>query len=397
VAPEEDPVQDVMNRSGSWTHDAFSRSGSLDKDRLRRIVADTARALLGPGAMAVIHTPLDELQVAYGVRTRGGSQPVQQGDHVRIGSITKTWTGTVILQQMQEGLLDLTTPLSRFMPGVPNGDDITMAHLLNMSSGLFNYTELLSFNRAIDQNPSRVWTFDELVQLALDEKPYFDPGEGFHYSNTNTLLLGRIAEMVERSKPLAQIFRDRLFGPLLLRDSAYPDPTTSSLPDPHPQGYMYGDNVLTMANPPALPPDMQAAARNGTLDPVDQTTASPSWTGAAGAGISTIDELMTWGEALTSGRLLRADAQHQRMSAHFVPTDPTDPHGVMYGLGIARFGPFYGHTGELPGFNVFVGNDPVKHITISTWTTLAPAVDGRDPAVVIARALIDEIYSIDLA
>jgi len=386
-----------MNRTGSWTHDQAAPPGTLDKEKLRRIVRDTARDLLVPGAMAVIHTPLDELQVAYGVRTRGGSQPVEQGDHVRIGSITKTWTGTVILQQVQEGLLDLTTPVARFIPGLPNGDTITITELLNMSSGLFNYTELLSFNRAIDQDPSRVWSFDELVQLARDEKPYFDPGEGFHYSNTNTLLLGRIAEMVERSKPLAEIFQDRLFGPLLLRDSTYPDATTSTLPDPHPHGYMYGDNELTMGHPPALPPDMQAAARAGTLDPVDQTTASPSWTGAAGAGISTIDEIVMWGEALTSGRLLHSDLQYQRMNQHFVPTDPGDPKCVMYGLGIARFGPFYGHTGELPGFNTFMGNDPVKHITVATWTTLAPAVDGRDPAVVIARALIDEIYAIDLA
>jgi D-alanyl-D-alanine carboxypeptidase len=303
----------------------------------------------------------------------------------------------VILQQVQQGLLDLTTPLARFLPSIKNSAAITITHLLNMTSGLFNYTELLEFNEAIDRDPSRVWTFDELVQLAMSRDPYFDPGQGYHYSNTNTLLLGRIAEMVEKSKPLGQIFHDRLFEPLILRDSFYPDATDRSLPAPHPQGYMYGDNVLTMGHPPALPPAMQEAARSGKLDPVDQTTASPSWTGAAGAGISTIDELMMMAEAITSGRLLHADLQYQRMHEHFVPTDPKDPHCVLYGLGIAKLGPFYGHTGQLPGFNAFVGNDPVKYITVATWTTLSLSVDGRDPAVVMARRLIDEIYSIDLA
>jgi D-alanyl-D-alanine carboxypeptidase len=80
-----------------------------------------------------------------------------------------------------------------------------------------------------------------------------------------------------------------------------------------------------------------------------------------------------------------------------VPTDPKDPACVKYGLGIAKLGPFYGHTGQLPGFNAFAGNDPVKHITVATWTNLSLSVDGRDPAVVIARRLIDEIYSIDLS
>jgi len=61
-------------------------------------------------------------------------------------------------------------------------------------------------------------------------------------------------------------------------------------------------------------------------------------------------------------------------------------------LGIAKFGNLYGHTGELPGFNTFMGNDPVNSVTLVLWTNLAPAADGRDPATTIARTLIGKVY-----
>ncbi|MFJ4229070.1 serine hydrolase, partial [Paenarthrobacter nicotinovorans] len=76
----------------------------------------------------------------------------------------------------------------------------------------------------------------------------------------------------------------------------------------------------------------------------------------------------------------------------FFPTKPDDPNGASYGLGLAKFGKLYGHTGELPGFNTFMGSDPSNGVTLIVWTNLAPAADGRDPAVVIARGLIGKLY-----
>ena len=81
-------------------------------------------------------------------------------------------------------------------------------------------------------------------------------------------------------------------------DTLFPPSTWNAIPDPHPQGYMYGNNVLTMGSPAAIPPDMQAAAKAGTLAPSDQTSLNPSWAWAAGAGISTVADLATWVEAM---------------------------------------------------------------------------------------------------
>jgi D-alanyl-D-alanine carboxypeptidase len=256
---------------------------------------------------------------------------------------------------------------------------------------LFNYSETLELNQILDSHPLKVWTQDELLALAFKNPPYFPPGAAFHYSNTNTVLLGLIAEQLDGGKPLAKVFQDRLLTPLSLKDTMFPAITSNAIPDAHPRGYMYGTNVETMGSPPALSPDMQAAARAGTLKPNDYTDDNPSWGWAAGAGISTANELVTWVQALVGGKLLNAEMQKKRL-ASVLPITPDNPDGALYGLGIAKFGKLYGHTGELPGFNSFMGNDPDNAVTLVVWTNLAPSVDGRDPATTIARALIGQIY-----
>ena len=364
----------------------------IDTAALQQVVTSMASDLLVPGAVVVLRTPKGNFSTTVGTTTFHGNVPVGLDQHVRVGSNTKTWTATVILQQVQEGLLGLDDPVSRFRKDVPNGNNITIRQLLTMRSGLANYSETLEFNQTLDREPRKVWTPNELLALAFRSPPDFAPGTAYHYSNTNYVLLGLIAEKLDRGKPLPQIFRDRLFAPLGLEDTLLPDSASSVIPEPRVRGYMYGDNVLTMGSPPAVPPEMQAAARAGTLAPVDQTEASPSWAWAAGGGISTADELVKWVDALVSGKLLDAGMQKQRL-ASVRPVSQDAPNGPQYGWGIAKMGPFYGHTGELPGYNSFMGRDPVNDVTLVVWTNLAPAADGRDPATSIARELAGKIYA----
>ena len=93
---------------------------------------------------------------------------------------------------------------------------------------------------------------------------------------------------------------------------------------------MYGNNVLTMGTPPALPDNMQAAARARTLAPGDYTEANPSWGWAAGAGISTANDLVAWVQALVGGKLLNADLQARRL-ASVLPIDASNPNSASYG------------------------------------------------------------------
>jgi D-alanyl-D-alanine carboxypeptidase len=191
--------------------------------------------------------------------------------------------------------------------------------------------------------------------------------------------------------PVAQAFQERIFDRLALTESSFPALEDASIPEPHPQTYTFGTNVETIDSN-VLSPEVQAAARAGTLEPIDVTDANPSWAWTAGAGISTAGDLADYVEALVGGGLLSPELQEERI-ASVQPLDPADPASPGYGLALAGFGPLYGHTGELPGTNSFMGHDPAEDITVVTWTSTAPAPDGRDPAVQLARAVIDELYA----
>ncbi|MBS1907743.1 MAG: beta-lactamase family protein [Actinobacteria bacterium] len=361
---------------------------TVDAGALRAKFTAGATDLGVLGAAMLVRTPRGEITATYGVTQLRGTTPVSLDDHVRIGSNTKTMTGTVILQLVQEGRLALEDKVAKYRPDVPNGRNITIEQLLTMRSGLGNYTATLALNQALDTQPQRVWNPEELVAMGLAEPPAFAPGDGWYYSNTNTLLLGLIAEQIEQ-KPLAQIFQERLFTPLGLKGTSYPEPADASMPEPYSHGYMYSTNVDTMDSN-VLPPDMLEQAKAGTLAPTDTTNLNPSWAGAAGGAISTIRDLAHWVEALGTGAAIGPTLQKERLdSVQPTRADKPDP---QYGWAIAKMGPFYGHTGELPGYNSFMGYDPVQKVTVVVWANVAPAPDGRAPATTIAATLIKSMY-----
>src|SRR5581483_622324 len=164
---------------------------------LRPQLVQLLQTLLVPSAAVIVRSPrLGDWSATFGTRQLGGAQPVTLADHVRIGSNTKPMTGTVILQLVDEDALSLDDPVSKYRPDVPNGDQITITQLLNMRSGLYNYSESAEFNQALDDTPNRVWKPHDLLAIAFQQPPYFAPGTGYHYSNTNTVLLGLIIEQL---------------------------------------------------------------------------------------------------------------------------------------------------------------------------------------------------------
>jgi D-alanyl-D-alanine carboxypeptidase len=357
---------------------------------LRTELAKLVHELLVPGAAVVVRSSeLGDWSTTFGTRARGGRERVALGDHVRIGSNTKTMTGTVILQLVGERKLSLDDPIARFRPEVPNGANITITELLDMRSGLYNYSESLELNQALDTTPQRVFAPDELLAMAYKHPPYFAPGAGYHYSNTNTVLLGLVIEQLTGNR-VEDEFRKRIFNPLGLKDTTFPARTSNAILDPHPNGYMFGSNVETLATQ-TLPPEQQARARAGTLQPADVTNDNPSWGWTAGAGISNAPDLARYVQALVGGGLLDAPLQAQRL-ASMQPTEPSNPASASYGLGLAKLGPMYGHTGELPGYNSFMGYDPARKITLVVWTSLSAAPDGQPPAIALARAVLARLY-----
>jgi len=143
---------DMTGSPSSQTRHAEPAYAATLRPKLQQIFADT----LTPGAVVLVRSPeLGDWAATFGTRTLGGRVSVTLADHVRIGSNTKTWTGTVILQLVQEGKLRLDAPVSRYRPDVPNGENITITHLLDMRSGLYNYSESLELNQTLDVNRRR--------------------------------------------------------------------------------------------------------------------------------------------------------------------------------------------------------------------------------------------------
>jgi len=122
--------------------------------------------------------------------------------------------------------------------------------------------------------------------IAFKHPSSFPPGTAFQYCNTNYALLGLIAENRDHGKPLARILQDRLFGPLGMKDTALPAATPNTLPEPYSHGYLYGSSAFALVDQP-YPPDVQVAARAGTLKPNDETGQNPSYAAAAGGVVST--------------------------------------------------------------------------------------------------------------
>lgn len=325
----------------------------------------------------------------FGTGTLGEDDPMSVQDHFRIGSNTKTMTSTVILQLVQEGKLALDDPIGKYIPGVPNGDQITIAQLSEMRSGLYSYSFDPGFNQSLDEQPQKVWTPQELIDISFNHPVDFAPGEKYEYSNTNIILLGLVIERLTGMTASAA-FQERIFTPLGLENTLLPVPNDASIPSPHPQGYSFGSNTSTI-DTYALPTKDQPAALDGTLLPNDETDANPSWAWTAGGAISTVDDMKTYVEALVNGGLLNAQTQKIRMDS-FQSTDPGNPAAAQYGLGIAKIGPLIGHDGQIPGYMTFMGHDPDTGLTIVIGTNLATVPSGEGSALQILKGLLPIFY-----
>ena len=384
----------ACSRPGSTT--GSSALKPIDRAALQALVETNARELLVPGALVLLRTPQGDFIAASGTTQLNTTKPPRADTYFRIASNTKTLTAAVIMQLAQENKLSIDDPVSKYVSGVPNGDKITIAQLLEMRSGLYNYTNDPIISATIDTDPAKVWTPAELLAIAFAHPPNFPPGKEYEYNNTNYALLGLVAEKVD-GKPLAQAMQDRLFGPLKLQHTLLPASTVNTLPEPHSHGYLYGSSSVALTGEPPYSPEVQAAARAGTLLPNDYTDVNHSFVMAAGSVISTADDLATWIKALVAGRVLDPAYQRRWLDSP-KPEDPNKPEGQKYGYGISQFswGPnsIYFHGGETAGYNSKISYDPANDMTLIVWTNLPVSLDGQQTANTLWLKVLDHIYKV---
>ncbi|MER6776168.1 MULTISPECIES: serine hydrolase domain-containing protein [unclassified Streptomyces] len=296
---------------------------------------------------------------SFGIADRQTGTPMKADLHSRIGSVTKTFTVTGLLQLVDQGEVGLDDPISRYVSGVPGGDSITLRQLADMRSGLFDYTTDEKWLDGLRADPHRTYTPRQLVDVAFGHPPNSKPGAKWEYSNTNTVLLGMLVEKVS-GQSLADYLREHVFAPLKLNSTSLPG--DSAMPDPHAHGY-------TDFTP------------KGTV--ADATNWNPSWAWAAGAVISDLDDLHAWAPALADGRLLTPKTQAERLRTLPIGAVP----GASYGLGILDFNGWLGHNGELPGYETIAAQLPAEKATLVVLVNSDVDYRGKNLSSMIGNAV----------
>ena len=271
--------------------------------------------------------------------------------YLGMGSISKTFTSACLLRLQEEGFLSLDDTIGMYLPDYPNvPGDVTIRQLLNHTSGIFNYTDHPNILDSAQADFSRIWTPDEVLQRFV-LAPYFAPGAGWHYSNTNYVLAGRIIETVT-GQSFHEAVRQRLLAPNGL-DSIFLNPQEpASGPVAH---------VWTEISPGQVL-DMDGAG----LTPI--SVYSMAW--AAGSYFTRPELLVYWMQKLTDGEIL-SDTSWAQMT-DWVPANAN----IDYGLGLIKLTqpggePAYGHSGYI------IYASECYHDTKTGLTMAIQSNDGR--------------------
>ena len=328
--------------------------------QLDRALSSSMGAQWAPGAIVGVWSGDRAWTTTRGLTRRGGGTRPTRAFHTRIGSVTKTFTGTLILQLADEGKLRLDETIDRWFPTFPNAKGITVYQLGTMASGIASYTLDDAVASRYLAAPTSPWTPAQLIDAAASLPPRFAPGAGFQYSNSNFVLLGEIVARVT-GQPFAAALRQRILKPLGLDDTSYPSGT--AVPSRTLHGYT-----------------TQGSADGSVLD---ATRWNPSFADAAGQMISTLGDLRVWTRALGRGTLLKPATQRLRLR----PNPASAGGGRSYDFAIGTDHGWLAHDGALPGYNSQVAYFPKRDISIVVLTNADLAGSGGTPAPAIFRAL----------
>jgi D-alanyl-D-alanine carboxypeptidase len=283
-----------------------------------------------------------------------------------VGSVSKTFVSAAVMKLADDGQLSIDDPLAKFMPDYPNAANITLRQLLHHTSGIYDYFAASNYDSLVfGSMRGHAWTPDEILST-FAHAPYFEPGAGYHYSNTNFILLGLVVESVT-GKRLGDVYRDWFFGPLGLANTTFqgsgPPPSDAA------EGYL------------ERPKGLKEQGDDTDYRP-NISAATVAW--AAGAIDGSAHDITTWGDALYGGHLVSPGALAQMEDWTYYPaTDET------YGLGtrsrVIQGERVFGHTGSIRGFDAAMWHFPELNMTVTVLTNL-----GR----IDANPIVDELMAV---
>jgi D-alanyl-D-alanine carboxypeptidase len=324
------------------TSPAGADQAVLDAAARRWTALNASSARTGGFTVAVVRGDGAVLSSSAGAAADG--QPLRPSAWSRMGSITKTYLATALLRAQARGMVDLDAPVSRYVPGAPGLQGLTVRMLLDQTSGLPDYAGTPAWTDAIAAAPDRAWTPEDV--LSLVPRDVRAPGR-YEYSNTNYVVAGLVLETVTGTDWRTAV-REMVLSPLDLRNTAAAGRGLPITPGTAVDGR--GETVLTSSGP---------------------YTAVETLAGPAGAMVATAPDLARFGRALLSGAAL-APAQWRQMTAF-------GGRPAHYGLGLADLGatardqgapgPYaLGNSGEIPGYGATVLLYPRSGTTVAVMS-----------------------------
>ncbi|MFE3830434.1 serine hydrolase domain-containing protein [Streptomyces sp. NPDC059092] len=350
---------------------AAAHATPADEHPATRTALNTLQAAAGPGAAVHAGDGTTSWTLSAGTGTINTTKSIQSDEHFRIGSQTKTFTAATVLQLVDEGRVSLDTDIDTYLPGTVTGNGydgtrITVRHLLQHTGGIAAYDPMVSLGLA---EPDGTYKLATLVKEGLKRSPVSAPGAGFTYSNTNYLILGMLIEKLTGA-PVHKAVTSRIIEPLGLARTVFPAPGNRALPAPAVNGYH--------------------GVRIGSFyfwTPV--ISYDPSVFSSAGAMISTLEDLGTFYQALTAGRVVSAAALEEMEKA-------PDVTGGIYGLGVFRTalscgGEAWGHNGGVAGYHsqTLVTKDG-RRASVMTNAFLGTNPPAQQMATVLDTALCED-------
>lgn len=355
--------------------------------------APSTNALAGPVTRLALTQRLGQLRSTYGMpgvsaailfadgtlwRATSGFADVRANRRLTadtqfaVASISKTFLAALILVLAQEGKVGLDAPVSAYLPDLAIGPSITVRQLLDHTSGLHDYFYDPDIDEALMANRKRVWTAEDA--LSYVGKPYFEPGQGWAYSNTNYVILGLLAESIGGA-PLAEQLRARFIAPLGLDHTHYQ--WAEAPVGPLASAYRFNGAGVRLKPIPL-----------GDGTNVVPFTSVVTAAGSAGSVASTATDLVAWASALYGGRVLAPESL-DAMISDVVTTAPFRP-STPYGLGVQAATidgrRTLGHSGRLLGSRTVVRWLPEERISIAVLTN-----QSRSDPNLIVRALLRDV------
>ena len=313
-----------MEATVGETNGGEDRFSNETKQQLDSAIAQVMSEENLPGVAVAVSVPGEgEYVQAQGAASSETGRERQPKDPFRVGSITKTFTATALLQLVDQGQLSKSYPLSNWYPDFPNTEQIIVDDLLSMRSGIPDYWDDETLRQYYD-NPLEDVTAEEIIQQVARRADQFEsPNQQTQYNNTNYSILERIVEKVTGNDLGTQI-TETIIQPLGKTNTIYP--VNAELPGEL-RGY-------------SLNPESEQFE--------DKTILNPAPPGGAGAIISDISDLGVYARALYNGDLLTPPAQQERLEVQQLEGAPET---AGYGEGIAKLGNFWAHNGEIQGFS----------------------------------------------